>query len=436
MKISVFGLGYVGTVTAACLAEEGHQVIGVDINPDKVKSFNSGISTVLEPGIALILRRNVQKGRLCATDSAQTAVNNSDMAIVCVGTPSSDNGALDLQHVKDVSVQIGEALRGRATSILIVLRSTILPGSTETEVIPILEQRSGRCLGDGFHILYHPEFLREGSALQDFYNPPSIIIGECEEGTGSQLRDIYTGKFNPDSPRIICSITVAEMVKYCSNLFHALKITFANEVGSFCNTLGIDSGEVMEIFCRDNQLNISASYLRPGFAFGGSCLPKDVRAFTHAANQLDLNSHMLAAILPSNQHQIIRAVEAISAMGAKEIGFYGLAFKAGTDDLRESPYVKLAARLIANEKNLTIYDRYVNTAELVGQNKLAIQTVIPNLARLLTNTVLDLGKCDLIVVCHSPELAHERLWAESRVKVLDITSGGMTDSSIGAIRLT
>ena len=417
MNISVFGLGYVGVVTAACFAKEGHQVLGVDISEDKVAQLNAGRSPIVEDAIGELIADARASGLLLATTDAGSAVASSDLIIVCVGTPSASNGSLDTSHVAAVCRQIGTLLKTAAHRPTLVIRSTMLPGSMRKLVVPALMEVAGDNLGNLCTVVFHPEFLREGSSVRDFYDPPKIVIGEENPGDGDQLMMLYTGF---TAPVFRAPYEVAEMVKYCDNMFHALKITFANEIGLFCAGLGIDSHQVMEIFCSDTKLNISKSYLRPGFAFGGSCLPKDMRAFLHSARQRDVETPMLAGILPSNKGQIERAAQIIFKTGARKVGLWGLAFKPGTDDLRESPLVTLAELLCGKGVDLGIHDEFVQVARLVGGNKAFIEQVLPHLARLLVQSPEDLNACELIIVGHPAPAGKVPEWLAEGKTIVDL----------------
>ena len=419
MKISVFGLGYVGAVTAACLAKEGHTVIGVDVAEGKVDLINAGQSPLLEEGISELIEEEVKAGRLSATTDIEKAVHGSDMALVCVGTPSQPNGSLDDRYIRQVIGEIGELIAKRDSPFLIVVRSTVTPGTMTDLVIPILESTTGRPAGDGYDVAFHPEFLREGSSIADFYAPPKIVVGERVSGSGDAVLELYGEHIV--APRIVCELPVAETVKYCDNLFHALKITFANEIGLMCKSLGIDGISAMEIFCQDRKLNISNKYLMPGFAFGGSCLPKDLRAFTALAQSQDIKLPMLESLLPSNVLQIEYAINEILETGAKKVGFHGLAFKKGTDDLRESPYVELAERLLGKGKDLVFYDELVHDSRLIGGNRAYVEQRLPHLADLLTSSTGDLNKCDLILICHQPSEESLTHWQQAGVRTIDLT---------------
>jgi len=384
MKVSVFGLGYVGCVSAASFAGDGHEVVGVDVNADKVAAINAGRSPIVEPGLEDLLSRNVSEGRLRATTDTADAVHGTDVSLLCVGTPSRKNGSLDLQYLERVSEEVGRALRGKKDYHVVVVRSTVLPGTTHELVIPALERESGKKYGDGFGVSVNPEFLREGTALKDFRKPPLTLVGHNHAADASGTIALYQAI---DAPLISTSIRVAEMMKYTSNTWHALKVVFANEIGNLCKKLNVDSHEVMDIFCRDDKLNLSPYYLKPGFAFGGSCLPKDVRALQYRAKEMDVELPLISQILPSNKAQIQHALDQILETGKKNIGLLGFSFKAGTDDLRESPIVILAEALLGKGVSLKIFDKNVSMAKLVGANKDYIVKQIPHLSSLLCNTI-------------------------------------------------
>jgi GDP-mannose 6-dehydrogenase len=402
MQIAVFGLGYVGTVSAACLAADGHRVIGVDINPDKVASVSAGRSPIVEPGLEKLLEDTVAGGSLCATMSVDEAIEDSDVSLLCVGTPSRRNGSLDLTYLTRVCEQVGSSLRNHDRYHVVVVRSTVLPGTTNDIFIPTLERASGLSYGSDFGVAVNPEFLREGTAINDFRHPPFTLVGHNHAVDAAGLAAMYGGI---DAELVSTSIRVAEMIKYASNAWHALKICFANEVGSLCRELGIDSHDVMELFCRDAKLNLSSAYLKPGFAFGGSCLPKDVRALQYRAKELDVEMPVIQSILASNTRHLHRGIEEVLATGKKRIGLLGFSFKAGTDDLRESPMVILAETLLGKGMQLRIYDRSVSIARLVGANKSYINEQIPHLASLLCGTPEEaIASSDVIVVGNqSPE---------------------------------
>jgi GDP-mannose 6-dehydrogenase len=384
MKLSVLGLGYVGTVTAACLARQGHDVVGVDPESTKVDAINAGRSPIIEKDIGPIVREQVAAGRLRATTEVARAVRQADLSLVCVGTPSRANGDIELKYVQRVCEQIGRALREHAGAPVVVIRSTLLPGTMREVVIPLLEKASGRRAGAEFGVCLNPEFLREGTAVHDYFHPPRTVIGELNRASGDLLAELYA---DINAPLVRTDLETAEMVKYADNAWHALKVGFANEIGNLCKVLGVDSHRVMDIFCQDTKLNLSPYYLRPGFAFGGSCLPKDLRALLYRAKALDLDLPILAAILPSNALQVERALQAVIDAGNRNVGVLGFSFKAGTDDLRESPVVELAERLIGKGYELRFYDQNVSLARLHGANQEYILKRIPHISRLMVDSV-------------------------------------------------
>jgi GDP-mannose 6-dehydrogenase len=404
MKICVLGLGYVGAVSAGCLAKDGHEVIGVDPERTKVDLINAGRSPIIEKDIGAIIHEQVAAGRLSATTEVSHAVRHTDLALVCVGTPSLANGGIDLKYVKRVCEQIGTAIQTHAGAPVVVMRSTMLPGTMREVVIPLLEKSSGKKAGEEFGLCINPEFLREGTAVHDYYHPPKTVIGELNRASGDLLASVYA---KTPAPMIRTDVETAEMVKYADNAWHALKVGFANEVGSLCKALQVDAHRVMEIFCQDHKLNLSPYYLKPGFAFGGSCLPKDLRALLYKAKTLDVTLPILASVLPSNQLQIERGVQAVVEKGASRIGILGISFKAGTDDLRESPMVELTERLIGKGFEVRVYDRNVSLACLHGANRDYILNRIPHLSRLMVPTIEEvLGHAQTIVIGNgSPEFA-------------------------------
>ncbi len=404
MKVSVFGLGYVGSVSAASFAADGHRVVGVDVNADKVASLNEGRSPIVEKGLDELIRETTSDGRLRATSDTREAVNATDLSLICVGTPSRKNGSLDLSYLERVCEQIGEVLKDKASYHVVVVRSTVLPGTTHGIVIPALERTSGKKYGSDFGVAVNPEFLREGTAIADFRNPPMTLVGHNYISDVEPTQALYT---KVQGEMVTTSIRTAEMIKYASNTWHALKVCFANEVGNLCKRLEIDSHEVMDIFCLDEKLNLSSYYMKPGFAFGGSCLPKDVRAMQYRAKELDLDMPVIQSILGSNHLQIQHAIEMVADTGKKRVGLLGFSFKAGTDDLRESPIVILAEALLGKGYQLCIYDKNVSIARLVGANKDYINKQIPHLSSLLTESIDDLiENSDVLVVGNgSPEFA-------------------------------
>lgn len=404
MNITVFGMGYVGCVSAACLARDGHTVTGVDVNPVKIDTLNQGRSPILEAGLDELVGEVVAAGRLRATLEAAAAVRGSELSMVCVGTPSQSNGSIDLQYVEKVCEEIGSALRDARHQYHVVIRSTVLPGTIESVVIPALERTSGQTHGQGFHVLANPEFLREGTSITDFYDPPFTIIGTACESAAEPLINLYEGL---TAPLFVVPLRSAEMVKYACNAFHGLKVAFANEIGNICKAQGIDSHQVMDAFCADTKLNLSAAYLKPGFAFGGSCLPKDLRALTYLARQTDVVAPVLDAVLPSNRHQIELARDLVLGTGKRRVGVLGLSFKEGTDDLRESPVVSLVELLIGKGCTVEIYDDNVRRAGLVGANRQFIETHIPHIWSLIRTDLADVvSRAEVIVIGNrAPEFA-------------------------------
>jgi GDP-mannose 6-dehydrogenase len=393
MRINVYGLGYVGSVSAACLAADGHDVLGIDVDPGKVDSINNGLSSVVEAGLPELINTGVRSGRLRAT--TQTA-DAADVSLVCVGTPSRDNGSLCLDYVSRATIDLGAYLKRLSGYHVVCVRSTVLPGTVEGLVIRTLEEQSGKRAGRDFGVCMNPEFLREGSSIRDYKCPPFTLIGELDERSGDVIAGIYS---NVAAPVIRTRLEVAEMVKYAGNAFHAMKITFANEVGIICKRLGLDGREVMDIVCRDEKLNISKTYLQPGFAFGGSCLPKDLRALLHKAKELDLEPAVLRSILHSNNQQVDEAYQMIRKTGKKRVAVLGLSFKPGTDDLRESPIATLVEMLVGKGYQVTIYDREVSLARLHGANKNYIEHIIPHISCLMKPTLeTTLDGAEVVVV--------------------------------------
>lgn len=402
MKIAVFGLGYVGTVSAACFARDGHEVMGVDPVATKVALINEGRSPVIEAGLGELVAELCERGALSATHDAAEAVATSDISMICVGTPSQTNGSLDYRYLRDVCVSIGEALAVKDDFHVVVVRSTILPGTMRSVVLPLLESRSGRSAGEGFGVAHNPEFLREGTALYDFDHPPKTVIGEGDPDTGERVANLYD---RIDAPLIRVDLPVAELVKYVDNCWHALKVGFANEIGTIAKAVGLDSHEVMDIFCRDTKLNIAPTYLRPGQAFGGSCLPKDLRALVYHGRSLDLELPILSSVLPSNALHMERALRMVLDQGARKVGVLGFSFKAGTDDLRESPIVELVERLLGKGIDLRLYDRNVNLSRLVGANRDFLLNHIPHISRIMVDDldeVLEHGEV-IVIGNNDPE---------------------------------
>lgn len=398
MNVSIFGLGYVGCVSAACLARQGHRVLGVDLNEAKVETVNSGRSPIVEPGLAEIVHESVNAGRLSASTDAAGAVAGTDVSLICVGTPGLASGRLDTSFLERVSEEIGIALRSKEAAHLVVVRSTVLPGTVEDVIIPALERASGRSLGTTLRVCVNPEFLREGTSIQDFFQPPFTLIGGADDVSMELLRRLYAGV---EAPTYHLDIRTAEMVKYACNAYHGLKVSFANEIGNICKAAGVDSHKVMEVFCADTKLNISPAYLKPGFAFGGSCLPKDLRALVYRAKQADVQTPVLSASLESNRLQIERATEMVLDTGNRRIGVLGLSFKDGTDDLRESPMVALVEALIGKGMQVSIYDRNVSRAGLIGANRAYLERTIPHIWSLMRDNVQEVASTSETIVVGS-----------------------------------
>ena len=384
MKVSIFGLGYVGSVSAACLADRGHEVIGVDVSPTKVELINKGQSTVIEELIGELTVEVHEKGLLRATTDAKAAITETELSLVCVGTPSAPNGSLSTEYLERAAEEIGEAIGQKDSRHTVVFRSTMLPGTCERLLIPILERASGKKAGTDFGVAVNPEYLRESTSVWDFRNPPKTVVGQIDDATGDAVLSLYTGL---PGPVFRAPIAVAEMSKYVDNCFHALKIGFGNEIGAIAQSLGLDSWKVIDIFLSDTKLNISPAYLRPGFAFGGSCLPKDLRGLVHAARRADVSVPILEHVLPSNEAHLQRSFELIASTGKRKIGLFGLSFKPGTDDLRESPLVELAERLLGKGYDLRIYDSNVTLSRLVGANREYIEGRLKHLNVVLTDNV-------------------------------------------------
>lgn len=404
MKISIFGLGYVGSVSAACFASRGHTVIGVDPNVTKVELMRAGRAPIVEQGLEEMIATHVAAGRITTTTDTASSIAASEISFVCVGTPSQRNGSLDLTALGHVCDQIGAALANLDTFHIVVIRSTILPGTIKNFVIPRLEAQSGKKAGKDFGVCNNPEFLREGTAVHDFEHPPKTVIGETDPRSGDLVQALYDGL---PGPIIRCGIEVGEMVKYADNSWHAVKVAFANEIGKFCKAAGIDSHQVMDIFCQDTKLNLSPYYLRPGFAFGGSCLPKDIRALAYKARSLDVSTPLISSILFSNKEQVEWGIERIMRLNKKKIGILGFSFKAGTDDLRESPLVDVIERLLGKGYDLRLYDSNVNLARLTGANRDYIYKVIPHIERLMVDTsdaALSHGEV-IVIGNNAPEFA-------------------------------
>ena len=431
MRVSVFGLGYVGCVSAAAFADDGHEVIGVDVIPEKVAAVSEGRSPIVEPGLDELLKRGVTQGRLRATTCTEDAVRSTDLSLLCVGTPSRKNGSLDLTYLTRVCEEIGRVLKDKDEYHVVVVRSTVLPGTTHGHVIPALQAASGKKYGEGFGVSVNPEFLREGTAIKDFRNPPLTMVGHNHAADAAPTMALYQ---NIDAPLFSASIRVAEMMKYTSNAWHAVKVVFANEIGNLCKRVGVDSHEVMDIFCQDDKLNLSPYYLKPGFAFGGSCLPKDVRALQYRAKEVDLEMPLLNSLLGSNRLQVQHAIDRIVDTGKKRIGLLGFSFKAGTDDLRESPMVILAEALLGKGYQLCIYDRNVSLARLVGANKQYINEQIPHLSQHLCESIDEvIDSSDVIVIGNAaPEFSQAVTRCRPEQVVVDLVRIPLDFSQVSA----
>lgn len=429
MRVCVFGLGYVGSVVAASLAHDGHLVTGVDINPEKVADAACGRPPVLEPGLDSLFREGIDTRRLRVMLDAQAAVAHSEVSILCVGTPSLRDGSVNLQALTDVCRDIGLAIRDTREYHVVVVRSTVLPGTVDTRVIPLLERYSGRTAGTDFGVAMNPEFLREGTALADYARPALVVIGQLDQRSGDVVQRLYE---QSDAPAFRTPIRTAEMIKYACNAFHAMKVAFANEIDTFCATHGIDGRELMDIFCQDRRLNISAAYLRPGFAFGGSCLPKDLRALVCRARETDLPAPLLAAVTVSNQEQITRAIRRVEETGSKRIGVLGLAFKAGTDDVRESPVVALVERLIGRGYRVSLYDDLVAPDRLTGANRTFLEREIPHITALMRPSIdAVVAEADVLVVANRAEMFRD-LPRQMRADQTLIDLAGAVDTAAAA----
>lgn len=418
MNISIFGLGYVGAVCAGCLSARGHHVLGVDVSQAKIDLINQGKSPIVEPGLEQLLQDGVNQGRLRGTTDVQAAVLATDLSLLCVGTPSKKNGDLDLVYMEAVCREIGTVLRDKQSRHTVVVRSTVLPGTVKNVVIPILEQYSGKKAGTDFGVAVNPEFLRESTAIKDYDFPAMTVIGELDTQSGDLLASLYQGL---DAPVIRKSVEVAELIKYTCNVWHATKVSFANEIGNIAKASGVDGREVMDVVCQDYKLNLSRYYLRPGFAFGGSCLPKDVRALTYRAGQLDVEHPLLASLMASNRNQVDIAFDLVERTGKRKVALLGLAFKAGSDDLRESPLVTLAEKLIGKGYDLRIFDANVEYARVFGANRDYIESVIPHVSSLLQNDLEQvIGEADVIVLGNNDERFASALQNNDGKQVIDL----------------
>jgi len=432
MRISVLGMGYVGAVCAACLANRGHSVFGVDISELKVDLLNAGKSPIVEPGLEELLQQGVSSGCIRATTHTVDAVHHTDLSIICVGTPSKRNGDLDLQYIENVVREIGLALKTKSGRHTVVVRSSVLPGTVRNVVVPLLEETSGKLAGRDFGVAVNPEFLRESTAIADYNDPPMTVIGEWDEASGRVLAELYA---DLPGPLIRKSIEVAEMIKYTCNVWHAAKITFANEIGAIAKGVGVDGREVMDVICQDKKLNLSSYYMRPGYAFGGSCLPKDVRALDFRANQVHAAHPMIASLLRSNEMHVKHALDLVTSFGARRVGLLGLSFKAKTDDLRESPLVELAELLIGKGYAVSIFDENVQYARMHGANRDYINRKIPHVADLLKSSIDEVIELSDVLVIGQRDHQYERVLNGSRNgrKVVDLV-GFMQHASSGDIQ--
>ena len=410
--IAVFGLGYVGCVTAACFAEMGYRVVGVDVDARKVQAIRDGRSPFYEPGLEPIIARHLSGGLLTATISTSEALRDADYAFLCVGTPSAANGNLNLDYLRNVATEIAEHLDGRPKPLTVVVRSTVFPGTCDEVVAPAIEPKAV--------VVANPEFLREGSAVKDFMEPSLVVVGSHNRAAAERVASLYVGL--PVQTSIV-ALRTAELIKYTCNAFHALKIAFANEIGTLSSSLGLDGTEVMETVCRDTKLNISTAYMKPGFAFGGSCLPKDLRALNYRARQLDLELPLLNSVLPSNEAHITRAFHRIMEIGCRKIGIYGLAFKPDTDDLRESPGVALIERLIGKGCDVKIYDPHIQLDAIYGSNQAFLLNALPHIGRSMEKSLeAILAWAEVIVVTQEPNAESKKILANSPMPVINVAS--------------
>ena len=427
MRISIFGMGYVGAVCTACLAQRGHQIIGVDVSKHKVELINAGKSPIVEPGLEELLTAGKNSGHIRATSDYMDAIQNSDITMVCVPTPSKANGDLSLEYIEAVCREIGFAMREKSSRHTVIIRSTVLPGTVKGTVLPILEDCAQMKAGVDFGLGVNPEFLRESTAIHDYDEPPMTVVGALDDQTGHLMESLYS---DLNAPFICKPIEVAEMIKYTCNVWHAVKVGFANEIGSIAKALKVDGREVMDVVCRDHKLNISSYYMKPGFAFGGSCLPKDVRALNYRASKLDVKTPLISAVMPSNEYQVNRAFQLVESLNKRRIGMLGLSFKAETDDLRESPLVELAEMLIGKGYDLSIYDRNVKFASVHGANREYINSKIPHVASLLVDEASEvLDHVDVLIVGNKDKSFQAMLesWPEDKF-IIDL-AGFMTHPS-------
>ncbi|HRO58326.1 MAG TPA: nucleotide sugar dehydrogenase [Burkholderiaceae bacterium] len=434
MKVSIFGLGYVGAVSLACLARDGHQVIGVDVDPAKLAMLREGITPVVEEGMVDLVREVVASGKVTVTEDVREAIHGSELSLICVGTPSAPNGSQDQSAVLRLAADIGRALADKPDTHVLVFRSTLAPGTVETVVKPIIERESDKRDGKGFHLCFQPEFLREGSSIRDYDKPPFTIIGANDPHPVAVLKQLFG---HLPCEFIETSVGTAEMMKYCCNNFHALKITFANETARLCEAIGVDPFEVMDLVCRDRQLNISPAYLKPGFAFGGSCLPKDLRATNYIARSHDVELPMLGAILESNRLHLNHAIDKVLASGARRVAMIGLSFKTGTDDLRESPLVMLAEALIGKGVKLSVFDPDVSLSRLLGANKRFIEAHLPHIGELVSDDLAaTVADAELVVIGTSnrvvlDELARVVQPSQKLLDLVNVRASALADTAQG-----
>lgn len=416
MNISIFGLGYVGCVGMGCLAAKGHKVVGVDVAGEKIRLINEGIPTIVEKDIDKLIADAHASGAIRATDDYVDAVLSTDISFLCVGTPSAANGHLDLTYIMQTAKEIGEALKQKESFHIVVIRSTVFPG-TNAKVSQIIEEVSGKKAGEDFAVVSNPEFLREGTAVNDYLNPPLTVLGSSCEKAVEVMKDLYS---STGAPIEIVPIEVAEMIKYVNNSYHALKVVFANEVGAICSALGIDSHEVMRIFCMDKQLNISSYYFRPGFAYGGSCLPKDLKGLKTLSHDLYLDTPVLDSIDDSNRKHVSRCIAEIEKSGCRKIGFLGLSFKAGTDDMRNSPIVSVIEYLYGKGYEISIFDKNVSLSRLIGKNKSVISEKLPHLGRMLKDDLQEVcDNAEMLVISNKDDLFKTLKPAENQ-KIFDL----------------
>lgn len=423
MKISIFGMGYVGAVSYGCLVRDGHEVLGVDIDKGKLALLESGTTPIIEEGMQELIKSAAASGRARVTDDAAMAIHATELSFVCVGTPSAANGEHNLSAVRNVIQTIGAAIKDKTDSHTVVIRSTVAPGTTETDLLPLLEQSSGKSVGKGFELCFQPEFLREGSSIKDYDNPPFTVIGCSDESGADKVKEIFT---HLSSEMVTTEIRTAEMLKFCCNVFHALKIGFANEVGRICRSLDVDAMQVMDLVCMDTQLNISTAYLKPGLPFGGSCLPKDTRAMVKMSHDSGVPSPIIQGIMSSNQNHSDFISRKVLENRTKKIGLLGLSFKSGTDDLRESPLVGLVETLIGKGVDIQVYDPEVNLARLVGANKRFIEEVIPHISKILVADLVEmLSWADVIVIGRADKELIETVIANatSEQHIIDMVGG-------------